>query len=166
MPFCPKCGTSNPDGARFCQSCGAPVPAVTGSTAAPGAPPPPPPGPPPAAAPGQHGYGAPGYGAPGYPPPGAAAPIRRKNPNTAAAWGLLWGFGAQAFYNGQPMKAIAQILVNFLVVWRMIQSAAWTGGQGAAWFLGLAIAAIFMADGYRVAKKINAGVHVGPWTFF
>lgn len=164
MPFCSQCGTSNPDGARFCQSCGKPMPSTSPSAGAPGtpgAPPSPPPAqsytPPPT---------QPGYGPGAYPPAAQPAPVRRKNPRTAAAWGLLWGFGAQAFYNGQPLKGVAQIVVNFLFAWQMIQRTAYTGGAGAAWFLGLAIAAIFMVDGYKVANKINAGVPVGPWTFF
>ena len=28
MPFCPNCGTGNPDGARFCQSCGTAIPPI------------------------------------------------------------------------------------------------------------------------------------------
>jgi TM2 domain-containing membrane protein YozV len=159
MPFCPQCGASNPEGARFCQACGKPVPASAAAPAAPtagpaGSPPPPAPGyrPPPRA------YGA---------PPGASGvTTRHRNPKTAAAWGILWGFGAQAFYNGQPLKGVAQIVVNFLFVWKMVQATGATSGAGAAWFLGLAIAAIFMYDGYRVAQKHNAGVPVGPWTFF
>jgi TM2 domain-containing membrane protein YozV len=89
-----------------------------------------------------------------------------KNPRTAAALGLFWGFGAQAFYNGQPLKAVAQIIINFLFAWQLVQNAAYSGGPGAAWVIGLAIASIFMVDGYKVARKINAGVPVGPWTFF
>jgi hypothetical protein len=102
-----------------------------------------------------------------YPPPGGyASPARRKNPTAAAALGLLWGLGGQAFYNGQWLKAVVQIVINFILVWPMVQGSAYTGGPGAAWFVGLGIAAIFMVDGYKVAQKINAGVPVGPWTFF
>jgi hypothetical protein len=117
---------------------------------------------------GPSGYGAPppGYGGPGHPAGGYGAPVRKKSPNTAAVLGIFWGIGAQAFYNGQPLKAVAQIVVNFLFVWNLVKAAAWSGGPGAAWFLGLAIAAIFVFDGYKVAQKINAGVPVGPWTFF
>ena len=30
--FCPNCGHENEEDARFCRSCGAPLPAATGST--------------------------------------------------------------------------------------------------------------------------------------
>lgn len=148
MPFCPSCGTGNPDGARFCQSCGTAIPAAA---------------PPPAGGPAPLGGQVPPvYGAPGHaPPPGYGAPARPKSPGAAAALGLLWGLGAQAFYNGQPMKAVAQIVLNLLIIWPMVQAA----GSGAL-ILGLAIASIFMFDGYKVAQKINAGVPVGRWTFF
>lgn len=79
---------------------------------------------------------------------------------------MLWGFGAQAFYNGQPLKGVAQIVLNLLIMWPIVTSAAQTGGAGAGWFIGLGIAAIFMYDGYRVAQRINAGTPVGSWTFF
>ncbi len=155
MPYCPHCGTGNPEGARFCQACGKPLPAASGgpTASAPG----------PTSSPGTAPYppAQPGYGLPGYSPPGAM-PVRRKNPSTACALGLLWGFGAQAFYNGQNLKAVVQIIVNFLIMWPMIQA---TGGGGAV-ILGFGVAGIFMADGYKIAKKINEGIPVGPWTFF
>lgn len=161
MPFCPQCGTGNPDGARFCQSCGKPMPAGGGAPPSAPAPPPPPPSYPP---PGQAPYPPqqPNYGPAGYPPQAGAPPVRRKSPGAACALGLLWGFGAQAFYNGQPLKAVVQIVLNLLIMWPMLQ---YIGGGGAM-FIGCGVAAIFMADGYKVAQKINAGVPVGPWTFF
>ena len=178
MPFCPRCGTGNPDAARFCQSCGKPLPVTGGAPAGASGPYAPPaagpasgpypqfggppaqgPVPPPGSAP--YPPGQPGYGVPGYPPAGAM-PARRKNPSTACALGLLWGFGGQAFYNGQNMKAVVQIIVNVLIMWPTLQA---TGGGGAM-ILGLGVAGIFMADGYKIAKKINEGVPVGPWTFF
>jgi TM2 domain-containing membrane protein YozV len=146
MPFCPQCGTSNPDGARFCQSCGTAVPTATSPPAAASAPP----------------VYPPGYGQGAYPPQGAMAPVRRKSPGAAAALGLFWGFGAQAFYNGQPLKAVVQIVLNLLIMWPMLRFM----GGGGAWTVGLAVAAVFMVDGYKVAQKINAGIPVGPWTSF
>jgi TM2 domain-containing membrane protein YozV len=149
MPFCPQCGTNNPETARFCQSCGGAIPVVA-PQAAPqrgAAPPPPPP---------------PVYGAPVYPPHGPAVTTRRKSPGAACALGLFWGFGAQAFYNGQPLKAVVQIILNLLIMWPMLQFM----GGGGAWFVGLGVAVVFMADGYKIAQKINAGIPVGPWTFF
>lgn len=158
MPFCPQCGTGNPDGARFCQSCGKPIP-VPGSS-------------PPGAAPAPGSYPPPGpasypplqsgYGVAGYAPQGGAMPARHKSPGAACALGLLWGFGAQAFYNGQTMKAVVQIVLNLLIMWPMLQ---FIGGGGAT-IVGLGVAAIFMADGYKIAKKINEGTPVGPWAFF
>ncbi len=71
--FCTRCGASNPDDARFCQKCGAPI-AASALPASPGpsAPPPPPLAPAWSAPPPP----APAWSAP--PPPPAAA---------AAAWG-------------------------------------------------------------------------------
>jgi hypothetical protein len=89
-------------------------------------------------------------------------PVRHKSPGTACALGLLWGFGAQAFYNGQTLKAVVQIVLNLLIMWPMLQA---TGGGGAM-ILGFGVAGIFMADGYKIARKINEGIPVGPWTFF
>jgi TM2 domain-containing membrane protein YozV len=165
MPFCPQCGTGNPDGARFCQSCGTAIPVVGSPPPAGAASPPAGQAGPGLAPPPQPRYAQPsqpGYGGPGYPPPGGyAAPARRKNPGAAAALGLLWGFGAQAFYNGQPIKAVVQIVLNVIIMWPMLRA---LGPM--AWGVGLAVAAIFMVDGYKVAQKINTGVPVGPWTSF
>ena len=151
MPFCPNCGTGNPDGARFCQSCGTAIPPIAPSPPSPGG------------APGAAGQAPPGYGLPGHRPPAAyGAPPRLKNPGVAAALGLLWGFGAQAFYTGQTMTAVVQFIINVLSLCPMRRFA----GGGGAWFMGLAVAAVFMVDGYKVAQKVNAGSPVGPWTFF
>lgn len=155
MPFCPQCGTNNPETARFCQSCGGAMPVAPPQAPASRGPAPPPQPSPPA-------YGAPSYAPPTFPHHGAAPTTRRKSPGAACALGLLWGFGAQAFYNGQPMKAVVQIILNLIIMWPMLRFMA----GGGAWVVGLGVAAIFMADGYKIAQKINAGVPVGPWTFF
>lgn len=60
MPYCPNCGSENPEGARFCSNCGANT-SSSGTT-----PPPPPPG---------GGYGGP---QPGY---GVDGPAREAVPN-------------------------------------------------------------------------------------
>src|SRR6266849_4450915 len=79
MPVaCARCGTVNPDGNQFCQTCGTPLTAAAfGPSGPPGAPPGPPPGymppgPPPGAA-------APGYQSPYYAPSAASAqaPVHR-----------------------------------------------------------------------------------------
>ena len=73
---CARCGTQNPDGNRFCMSCGTPlVPAASVAAAAP---------PPPAAAPMPPGPGyapPPGYQSPYYAaPPGTGAPVVHRTP--------------------------------------------------------------------------------------
>ena len=96
-------------------------------------------------------------------PPYGMAPAKRKSPGAAAALGLLWGFGAQAFYNGQAKKGIAQIIVNFFVMWGLVFR---TLPPQMSWVVGLAVAAVFMYDGYKIAGRINAGEHIGPYQYF
>ena len=74
---CANCGTQNPDGNRFCQSCGKPLAAApVGATAAPPAGPIPAPAP--AAAPGGPPMPPPGYQSPYYAPqPGQAVAVQR-----------------------------------------------------------------------------------------
>lgn len=155
MPFCSQCGSSNPEGARFCASCGEPLSsprAAAGAQAGDGPPPPPP-----------HGAASRADWDAQQGAPVSMSPAKRKNPTAAAAWGLLWGFGAQAFYNGQPVKAVAQIVFNLFVMWGFVFQ---TVHPDLAWPVGLAVAAVFMVDGYKVAIRINNGEEVGPWTSF
>ncbi len=49
--LCPKCGTENPEDAKFCKECGADLPTVAEATPQPPVPPPPPPPQPPKAQP-------------------------------------------------------------------------------------------------------------------
>ena len=80
MPLtCARCGTQNPDGNQFCQSCGTPLTARPSAVAAP---PPAPVAPPPAAPPPAYasppGMGAPGgYASPYYAPSGQAVAVHR-----------------------------------------------------------------------------------------
>lgn len=176
MPFCPQCGTKNADGARFCVACGATV-------AAPGAAPMPPQpqqaappqgpyiGPPP---PAQQSYVPPPQG--GYvPPPGGYAPpgyagvpaAKKKSPMIAGLLGFfLAGFGAQAFYNGQMKKGLAQLAVVWILWIVIVTPAAASGNTGFAWLLGLVIGGVAGYDGQKIAEKINAGVPVGEFAWF
>jgi len=95
--ICQKCGTTNPDTAKFCQSCGAALPtptsANTGYTAAPGYNP----------APGS----APGYNSnPGY----NAAPGYNSNPGYNPVPG---GYGYPAADEGKGF-AIASLILGIL----------------------------------------------------
>jgi hypothetical protein len=75
---CARCGTQNPDGNQFCQSCGTPLTARPSAVAAP---PPAPVGPPPPAPPAAYASppmpGPPAYSSPYYAPSAQTAPVHR-----------------------------------------------------------------------------------------
>lgn len=76
---CANCGTQNPDGNKFCQSCGKPLAAAPlGAAAAPAAAAPPPPAP--APAPGAAGAPPPGYSPYYAPVPGQGVTVHRTSP--------------------------------------------------------------------------------------
>jgi TM2 domain-containing membrane protein YozV len=110
------------------------------------------------------------YAQPGYPVPQVA---KRKSPIVAALLGFfLGGFGAQAFYNGQMKKGLAQ-LVMFWILWLFVlpwpQYTLYGGDNGAGAIrlvCGLIIAGVCALDGYKIAEKINAGQPVKEFGSF
>lgn len=108
--FCPSCGTTNADDAKFCQSCGAALAAASNSTSS--------------AQPTQRG------GAPS-PVSGEKRYAEGKNPVTALLLSLLLS-GLGQFYNGDTKKG-ALMLVGGLLGWVL------TGGilAVAIWIWGM-----------------------------
>ena len=139
--FCPNCGTSNDDSARFCRSCGNPVAAGV----QPAAPPPPPPPPVQQYQPHypqqQQQYAPPdprmrGTGQPGYPNKQYAV---GRNPGVALILSLFI-VGVGQFYNGDTKKGLIMLVCA-------IGAALITFGLG--WF---AIAIWSAIDAYQVAS--------------
>ena len=87
--FCPKCGTSNEDSARFCAKCGAALAAVEAPAAGTGA----------------------GAGAGTMRTPSASSSgqvVTGKNPTVALVLSIFLGFlGVGQFYNGDWKKGLA-----------------------------------------------------------
>ena len=130
--FCPKCGTSNDDSARFCAKCGnalavAAAPADSGAAGA--------------------GVGA-GTGSMRSASPGSSGQVVvGKNPTVALVISIfLGGLGGGQFYNGDWKKGLAMAGASILLgiptgglvslgvwVWSMIDAYQVASGHWKAW---------------------------------
>jgi len=122
--FCPKCGTSNDDSARFCAKCGAALAAVEA----------------PAAAAGAGTMRTPAAGSSGQ-------VVTGKNPTVALVISIFLGaLGGGQFYNGDWKKGLAMAagsillaipsggLVSFGIwIWSMIDAYQVASGKWKAW---------------------------------
>ena len=120
--FCPKCGTSNEDSARFCAKCGA---ALAPAEA-------------PAAGAGTMRTGSPG---------GGGQLVTGKNPTVALVISIfLGGLGGGQFYNGDWKKGLAMAGASILLgipsgglvtlaiwIWSMIDAYQVASGKWKAW---------------------------------
>jgi TM2 domain-containing membrane protein YozV len=120
--FCPKCGTSNEDSARFCAKCGVPLtPAEVPAS----------------------GAGTMRAAAPG----GSGQVVVGKNPTVALVISIfLGGLGGGQFYNGDWKKGLAMAGASILLgvatgglvslavwVWSMIDAYQVASGKWKAW---------------------------------
>ncbi|HSC64912.1 MAG TPA: TM2 domain-containing protein [Caldimonas sp.] len=130
--FCPKCGTSNDDSARFCAKCGTAlaVAAAPAATASPGA------------------AGGAGTGSMRSSAPGSSGQVVvGKNPTVALVLSIFLGFlGAGQFYNGDWKKGAAMAAASILLgvpsgglvtlgvwVWSAIDGYQVASGKWKAW---------------------------------
>jgi len=123
--FCPKCGTSNEDSARFCAKCGAALAAVEAPAAGGGA----------------------GAGTMRTPSPGGGQVVTGKNPTVALVISIFLGaFGGGQFYNGDWKKGLAMAAGSILLgipsgglvslgvwIWSMIDAYQVASGKWKAW---------------------------------
>ena len=124
--FCPKCGTSNDDSARFCAKCGTAL-AVAEAPAA--------------------GGGA-GAGTMRTPSPSSSGQVvAGKNPTVALVISIFLGaFGGGQFYNGDWKKGLAMAVASLLLgiptgglvwlgvwIWSMIDAYQVASGKWKAW---------------------------------
>jgi TM2 domain-containing membrane protein YozV len=128
--FCPKCGTSNDDSARFCAKCGTALAA--------------------AAAPAPAGSPGPGVGAGSMRSASAGSSgqvVVGKNPTVALVISIfLGGLGGGQFYNGDWKKGLAMAGASILLgipsgglvslgvwIWSMIDAYQVASGKWKAW---------------------------------
>ena len=124
--FCPKCGTSNEDSARFCAKCGAALAAAEAPAAGTGA----------------------GAGTMRTPSPASGGQVvTGKNPTVALVLSIFLGaFGVGQFYNGDWKKGLAMAGGSILLgipsgglvtlgvwIWSMIDAYQVASGKWKAW---------------------------------
>jgi len=124
--FCPKCGTSNEDSARFCAKCGAALAVAEAPAAAGGA-----------------GVGTMRGASTGS----GGQVVAGKNPTVALVLSIFLGvFGGGQFYNGDWKKGLAMAVASLLLgiptgglvwlgvwVWSMIDAYQVATGKWKAW---------------------------------
>ena len=124
--FCPKCGTSNDDSARFCAKCGAALAAAEAPAAAAGA-----------------GAGTMRTSSPSS----GGKVVTGKNPTVALVLSIFLGaFGVGQFYNGDWKKGLAMAAASILLgipsgglvtlgvwIWSMIDAYQVASGKWKAW---------------------------------
>ena len=128
--FCPKCGTSNDDSARFCAKCGAALAAAAAPAAGPATGP------------------APGAGTMRSASPSSSGQVvTGKNPTVALVISIFLGaFGGGQFYNGDWKKGLAMAVASLLLgiptgglvwlgvwIWSMIDAYQVATGKWKAW---------------------------------
>jgi len=127
--FCPKCGTSNDDSARFCAKCGTALAAVDAPAAAAGG-----------ASSGSGTMRTSSVGSGGQ-------VVTGKNPTVALVISIFLGaFGGGQFYNGDWKKGLAMAAATVLLaipsgglvslgvwIWSMIDAYQVAGGKWKAW---------------------------------
>jgi TM2 domain-containing membrane protein YozV len=127
--FCPKCGTSNDDSARFCAKCGTAL-ALAAAAPAPAA-----------------GAGAATGSMRGASPAGSGPVVTGKNPTVALVISIFLGaFGGGQFYNGDWKKGLAMAAGSILLgipsgglvslgvwIWSMIDAYQVASGKWKAW---------------------------------
>ena len=126
--FCPKCGTSNDDSARFCAKCGAALAVAAAPAAAPG-----------------NGTGTGTMRSTS--PPSSGQVVTGKNPTVALVISIFLGaFGGGQFYNGDWKKGLAMAAGSILLglpsgglvslgvwIWSMIDAYQVASGKWKAW---------------------------------
>ena len=127
--FCPKCGTSNDDSARFCAKCGTALAAVDAPAATAGG-----------ASSGSGTMRTSSVGSGGQ-------VVTGKNPTVALVISIFLGaFGGGQFYNGDWKKGLAMAAATVLLaipsgglvslgvwIWSMIDAYQVAGGKWKAW---------------------------------